>query len=211
MTTLHFHIGRGGRFNNAGHTSFIGKKTMSELISDCSSQLFVYPENHHDILAKLGDRSNLRNLYLKSDTVGNYDEFTRRTGVEVGEMWYCDCNGDPIIEVNHDETGRLEFDNDYDSDYITDLYDCTPSELLLILNSGYWDAHELIREYFNHHSSEVIKWNKVNEDDFSDMIKDLRVTSYDINTDGVNDWAFDKNCELRNLPRSVNLHKVQQA
>ena len=31
-TIVAFHIGRGGRFNNAGHTSFIGEKSISNFV-----------------------------------------------------------------------------------------------------------------------------------------------------------------------------------
>jgi hypothetical protein len=36
-----FHIGRGGRFNNAGHKSFIGEKTFFDLITMNNSDLFI--------------------------------------------------------------------------------------------------------------------------------------------------------------------------
>jgi hypothetical protein len=31
-TIVAFHIGRGGRFNNAGHTSFVGEKSISNFV-----------------------------------------------------------------------------------------------------------------------------------------------------------------------------------
>lgn len=51
-TIVHFHIGRGGRFNNAGHKKFCGKKTISEVISiaDGSGQWsFLNPEENAHI------------------------------------------------------------------------------------------------------------------------------------------------------------------
>ncbi len=33
-TIVAFHIGRGGRFYNEGHTSFIGEKSISDFVSD---------------------------------------------------------------------------------------------------------------------------------------------------------------------------------
>lgn len=39
-TIVAFHIGRGGRFNNAGHKTFIGEKNFQDLISMNSEHLF---------------------------------------------------------------------------------------------------------------------------------------------------------------------------
>lgn len=61
-----FHIGRGGRFHNAGHIEFIGEKTIAEMEALCSDYLFC--AGFEDDKFKEWFNTNKReDVYLKSD------------------------------------------------------------------------------------------------------------------------------------------------
>jgi hypothetical protein len=38
---VHFHVGRGGQFNNAGHKSFVGENDISDVISFRNDHIFI--------------------------------------------------------------------------------------------------------------------------------------------------------------------------
>lgn len=40
-----FHIGRGGRFNNQGHKSYIGERDFQDLVKSNSDELFIVNRN----------------------------------------------------------------------------------------------------------------------------------------------------------------------
>lgn len=50
-----FQIGRGGRFNNGGHKSFIGEKKIGDFTND----LFINYENAQNVFSALEGRENL--------------------------------------------------------------------------------------------------------------------------------------------------------
>lgn len=101
---VRFHIGRGGRFNNQGHLSFVNEDNFQDLIDACADKLF--------------------------DTTSVYDGETD-TEIELPENeWnYHDAGGKILVqgrEAMEAETGRLDWDGLYDTDYVTttdDLFD----------------------------------------------------------------------------------------
>jgi hypothetical protein len=151
-TIVAFHIGRGGRFYNSGHVSFLGQEKIGRYVHD----LFAGFENEGDILRKIGDRDNLRRLFdeATSDNATAKAEFERRTGLDFGEETYRDNNGNNLITVAQVETGigRIEEDGDYDTTYCKYLSDCTEGELELIVNyTGYVDSDivDYAQQYLN--------------------------------------------------------------
>lgn len=87
-----FHIGRGGSFNNPGHLSFQREENFQQLI-----------RRHSDICMLINTDENNNPL--------------------PDEKWQLVDTGSNIIIEGRDnieaETGRLEWDGDYDTDYIT--------------------------------------------------------------------------------------------
>lgn len=139
QTIVCFEIGRGGRFNNSGHLSYLPYKKPSELISyydNSKGGLFVNPENYYDVLSKLGDRPNLVEKLQKCSENENY-EFFEKLGFNMGEDYYFDSNGRPVVSVEDADSGifRINWDNDYDSCYTCYIDDCDEKELWLILNA----------------------------------------------------------------------------
>lgn len=69
-----FHIGRGGRFNNAGHVTFIGEKNFDELIQMNDEHLF-----YQDRLPN-GRFSKPFYTDLNGTVIVDTDEFGKETG-----------------------------------------------------------------------------------------------------------------------------------
>ena len=108
-----FHIGRGGRFNNQGHKTYRNDiEDFQELLRYYADKLFEYTE----------------------DEDGN--------PLADGDCRIEDCNGRVMVQGREDmesETGRLDFDGDYNTSYVKDIKACTDEELRIIVdtcNSG---------------------------------------------------------------------------
>lgn len=131
-TLVAFHIGRGGRFYNAGHTTFIGENRK---IVEFTDNLFVNYENYNEAHEAIKGRDNLEKLLEEatSDNVDAKDKFEKRTGIDLGNLIYVNHNGDPVgLDFENDGTGCINIDNDYDTTYVLRLKDCDEKELLLI-------------------------------------------------------------------------------
>lgn len=133
-----FHIGRGGRFFNGGHKSFIGEKKIGDFTND----LFVKYENISDIQDKIAGRENLENLFdiAQEDSEAGNNARTRfeKCGFKFGELVYTDCNGNKVgLSVSEAENGigSINIDNDYDTTYTCYIEDCDELELKLINES----------------------------------------------------------------------------
>lgn len=103
---VRFHIGRGGRFNNAGHKTYVG--TVNDL-SDCFGDSIVISddENGHP----LPDSE-----WQLVDGGGNVI-LTGRDEIE-------------------SETGILDWDGEYDTDIVQKLSECDDDEYQLILDAA---------------------------------------------------------------------------
>jgi hypothetical protein len=146
-TLVSFHIGRGGKYYNGGHLSFIGFKSIREIIMYEDSNLFISYENYYEISKLVENKPNLRELLEKCYDLDNFEEFERRTKLKVGQPIYADCNGNELIKFSEVETGcgRLNFDNEYNTDYVKHLEDCDEHECELIL-ADYFTSNE-VQEY----------------------------------------------------------------
>ena len=187
-TIVAFHTGRGGRYYNAGHTTFIGEKKISDFTDD----LFLRYENEYDIFKQINGRNNLLELYYKA--TDKYDDelnkfalkFERRTGLEFGKLIWTDHNGKPVgltYEESQKGVGRIDIDGYYNTTCSIYLEDCGQSECELILESNEWNKENLLYERFN----DVIKVLGL---DWSNFSNDWHELILDYFTGGEISWLF---------------------
>lgn len=89
---ISFHIGRGGRFHNQGHYTFMAEENFQDLLCRCA-----------DVISVIDD-----------DEAGN--------PLPDKEWQVHDMAGNLLLEGREEieaMTGRLEFDGDYNTDYVT--------------------------------------------------------------------------------------------
>ena len=103
---VRFHIGRGGRFNNAGHKTYVG--TVNEL-SDCFGDSIVISEDEN---GKTLPDSEWQLVDSGSNVI---------------------LSGRDEIES---ETGILDWDGEYDTDIVRHLSECDDDEYQLILDAA---------------------------------------------------------------------------
>lgn len=169
-TIVAFHTGRGGRFYNAGHVTFIGSKNINEFTSD----LFSNYENASEIWDKIKGRENLENLYNEFICEGS-DRATalfKKLGFDFGKQTYTTETGHFVgLDVENDGTGSIDIDGEYNTTSCTFLNDCEERELNLILESREWNNQNLIVEFFNECTDLIIDWSRF-DDNYSGLITD---------------------------------------
>jgi hypothetical protein len=174
-TVVHFHIGRGGHFNNAGHRTFEGIATFQEVISEHSDKLFYNRENYYSILKDLEARNltNLVELLESCRDCDDFSDFEAKTGLLVGDPVHTDCNGAIIVDAEDFDSmvGCLNWDYGYDTDVCQYLEDCDESELLLIANSNSWRSEQLIQKYFDFSTDLLIDWSRFNGE-YADLVEE---------------------------------------
>lgn len=143
-TVVAFHIGRGGRWYNQGHKTYLGEHR----IGDYTNDLFLFFENSKDIFKHLKteieefNENEWFNLLsdcenLQCDTKQIEEKYNLESG-ELGELVYFHENGNPVgLTYKEEETGIgcINIDYDYDTTYTHSLYDCDENELQLIRDS----------------------------------------------------------------------------
>ena len=102
---VRFHIGRGGRFNNAGHKTYVG--TVNEL-SDCFGDSIVISEDENG--------KTLPDSEWKLVDSGSNVILSGRDEIE-------------------SETGILDWDGEYDTDIVRKLSECDDDEYKMILDT----------------------------------------------------------------------------
>jgi hypothetical protein len=110
-----FHIGRGGRFNNGGHKTYLGEKDINEMLS-------------------LNDSGKNHTYYIDRDSKGRFCA-----------PYYADLNMNHIISVKELGTGvgQLEWDTIYDTDICKFIEDCSEDEIELIAKDTAYKSYEL--------------------------------------------------------------------
>ena len=103
---VRFHIGRGGRFHNAGHKTYVG--TVNEL-SDCFGDSIVISEDENG--------KTLPDSEWKLVDSGSNVILSGRDEIE-------------------SETGILDWDGEYDTDIVRHLSECDDDEYQLILDTA---------------------------------------------------------------------------
>lgn len=136
-----FHVGRGGRFHNPGHLTFIGEYDFQSLIAERSHKL--------TICDTIWDDSQNMEIILPDD-----------------EWKLVDSGSNVILEGRkaiEAKKGVLEFDTIYDKDYTITLDECDEKEWNALLNS-YENAVE--RNYMSDDlQNEIKEYFDINEDD----------------------------------------------
>ena len=164
QTILHFHTGRGGQYHNAGYVTFCGEKTIQDVINikDDRHPLFLNKENYSEIYDKVKDKPNLLELLEKCRDLDDFTEFENKTGLDLGEDVYTDCNGTQMITVADAETGvgTLNWDYEYDTDTCCLLSDCGDGDLKIIAESNEWNATQLVQQYFDENTDLAVEWDK---------------------------------------------------
>lgn len=147
-TIVAFHIGRGGRFHNAGSSSFIGEYKIRKFTND----LFLTHEKENEAIdtakARIGEyiwdnmqldgRNDMTSYCLDLITDEKYEDLEKIFGItsdDLGERVYKDCNGSQVGLTEREAmagVGRINIDNDYNTTYTRYLSDCTHEELQLI-------------------------------------------------------------------------------
>lgn len=134
---ISFHIGRGGSFNNQGHLSFSGEEDFQDLIRRCSDKCLIVDstidENNNEI--QLPDNK-----------------------------WHLDDLGSNVILEGRDKiealTGILDWDGDYNTDYVTTTDNLSQKELDTLYKAYLaeeWMSDELKDEICNKMGLERVK------------------------------------------------------
>lgn len=140
-TLIAFHIGRGGRFNNAGHRVFCDQ---DKSIESFTNDLFINFEDQNDFKNRFGWDStgnSDQKCILDLLTDENFEELELRFGIsesDLGEKIYTDGSGNAVgltVEEAHTGVGRIEEDGEYDTTYVCLLSECDESECSLIIES----------------------------------------------------------------------------
>ena len=108
---VRFHIGRGGRFHNAGHKTYVG--TVNDL-SDCFGDSIVISEDENG--------KTLPDSEWKLVDSGSNVILSGRDEIE-------------------SETGILDWDGEYDTDIVRKLSECDDEEYQLILDTAERGGH----------------------------------------------------------------------
>lgn len=124
-----FHIGRGGRFYNAGHKTFVGFCSVQYLIP---SGVGKHPANWEPTEEEY-------DLWLSEDWHA-LNPVQKRTGLsdeDFREIMLNDMGSETIVFTeNEDGTGEINWDWNYNRYIVRNIEDCDEQELKLILASG---------------------------------------------------------------------------
>ena len=144
-----FHVGRGGRSYNAGHTSFIGEKRISEFTND----LFTRFENERDFTDRFGfDDTHGTGIKCILDCMAdeNFEILEEQYGIkesDLGEIeYYKGESGDGVgLTKKEADTGigTINIDNGYSTTYTKLIEDCSEHEIELILKCNSYKSQGL--------------------------------------------------------------------
>lgn len=193
QTTLHFHTGRGGRFNNPGHRTFEGIESFSNLIQRKSDYLFRSFENIEEAEEAVEENPELEPILSYAVESGDGSEFEKETSIDLGEYVLTDSAGHVLLtaEEANEETGYIEWDNDYDADKVIYLEDATDEDMQIVNRSGLYDATELVRAWVEMKlDRDDIEWDRIDSDDYRHIIDGVDSYGFDIE-----DWYQEEDAE----------------
>jgi hypothetical protein len=161
-TLISFHIGRGGRYNNAGHISYVDQdKSINDYVYD----LFPKFENEQDFKNRFGydytgDKDQSCILELITDL--NFEELEEKFGITqkmLGDQYYYTAGGSNTgLLVDNDGTGMIDEDGEYNTTIVGRLKDITEAEAELILKSSNWfsqDVKQFLLNKFENLQTEI--------------------------------------------------------
>jgi hypothetical protein len=151
-----FHTGRGGRFYNAGHTTFIGEKKISEF----TDSLFIRFENEQEVIGKF---SNEQVSNAVAEAIHEEDfETLAKFGIaksNLGNQEYFDGVGSPVgLTVNeaNEGVGCINIDNEYDTTCACYIEDCSDEQIEMIIAYHGYKSYEL-ENWIAEHYPELIE------------------------------------------------------
>lgn len=140
-TIVTFQISGGG--GNRNKREYIGERK----ISDFTGNLFVYAENHSEVIAAIDAIENNERRQILENNYSSYcngaDEIVKidledALGIEIGELVYFDSSGHNTglsLKEAEQGIGRIEIDTDFDTTYTSYLKDCDQDEFKIIESS----------------------------------------------------------------------------
>lgn len=162
-TIVAFKIGRGGRFNNGDHRTFIGIHAISEFTGD----LWLHFENDKEIakaIDALEDEDLRDECNMWFDEARNIDPIAQEKlenalGVECGELIYTDCNGNEVgLTYEEEQTGIGCIDNDgeYDTVYTCKIEDLDEDDIKVIKEShNSFDQEKVLKAYYEQYIEQL--------------------------------------------------------
>ena len=188
---VRFHIGRGGRFHNAGHKTYVG--TVNEL-SDCFGDSIVISEDEN---GKTLPDSEWKLVDSGSNVI---------------------LSGHEEIES---ETGILDWDGEYDTDIVRKLSECDDDEYQLILDTAERGGHveEPVLAYACHELGKLLATNiKVypsnmevfTQDDFVHLERDNFSVYTEDEEDDVRELLADKGFISESIDEIIDNMKIYQ-
>lgn len=84
-----------------------------------------------------------------------------------------DSSGHHLLthEEGKQPTGRIEWDNDYDTDEVIFLHEATGADMQIVRKSGDCEAERLIREWVELKlEGQPMEWDRIDSDDYGDII-----------------------------------------
>jgi len=143
-----FHIGRGGRFNNAGFKSFIGEKKIGEfangLITEFENEISI----KRDLESK-GEHDGIIEDFFNMCTNHDFEQIKKVFGIsqeDLGDFIYIDAGGNSTYLTQKQVdcgVGTIDLDGHYDTTYTQLLSDCDGQELGLINDANDYKSPEL--------------------------------------------------------------------
>jgi len=151
-----FHIGRGGRFYNEGHLSFL---RYEDNINKFTDDLFLYYEFEIEYRRKYKNYPNIVSALERffESGQGEIDQYTmdeypifKRLGIaleDIGEYKYYTSGGHDVgLEYNNGGIGTIDIDGGYNTTYCKCIDDCDREELKLIIEDNPYNLVELLEE-----------------------------------------------------------------
>ena len=135
-----FHIGR-GRNGNGGHKTFSGHFDFGRVLSNEDRNIFPRLSNEKDIREQLvehGIEHSVIDAAINAAANGDSQPLIS-LGIDPEDikLIYTDQSDNYLCDFEHDGTGSLDFDGDYDTTYSCKVSDCNEDELMLIVDHGY--------------------------------------------------------------------------
>jgi len=137
-TIVMFHIGRGGRFHNAGHKSFVGIRLITES-SVFEKYLYLNFENQNDLFRKIKNHPNLVEKYYECCDNEDFAWFENKLKFKIGEQIFTNCNGDPVgltVKEANAGIGCIDMDGGYDTTYTCMIKDLDEGEISILEESN---------------------------------------------------------------------------
>lgn len=131
---VHIHVGWNGGTNNPGFRTFCGERNLQDLISMRCESGYLFEQDR--------------------DEKGRFSK-----------RYYTGCNGNVLVDCVEatQHTGSIDFDGDYDSDYVYNIEDLDYGDTFRVIASSEYKSYELnqyLREWLldgmNHNDSEIM-------------------------------------------------------